>query len=126
MAIGRKDLLATLLTGFAVFVFFATHEGWNVWLVGSSRHWAAGVIMLVGAFTCGHGLPATTMGEAKGMSRGTRLLSLVGMLALVFAIWAIWSGSLTLLSLLVVCIVVLWAGATLRRAWHPTHRHVTT
>src|SRR5689334_8028402 len=93
MAIGRKDLLATLLTGFAVFVFLATHEGWNVWLVGSSRHWAAGVITLVGAFTCGLGSPANTMSDAKGMSRDTRLLSLVGAFALVFAIWAIWSGS---------------------------------
>ena len=42
VALTRKDLLATLLTAFCVFVFFATHEGWRVWLVGSSHHWAAG------------------------------------------------------------------------------------
>jgi hypothetical protein len=122
----RKDLLATILTAFAVFVFFATHEGWNVWLVGSSHRWAAGVITLVGAFTCGLGSPGEKMSEARGMDGVTRLLSLIGALALVLAVWAIWSGSLTPLSLLTVSIVLLWAGATLRHTWHPTHRHVAT
>jgi hypothetical protein len=126
MALTRKDALATILTALAVFVFVATHEAWNVWLVGSSRHWAAGAIALLGALTCGLGSPADKMRTSGGMDAATRLLSLIGVLALVLAVWAIWSGSLTPLSLLVVCIVLLWAGATLRHGWHPTHRHVPT
>jgi hypothetical protein len=35
MTLGRKDFAATLLTVLAVFTFFATHEGWNVWLLAT-------------------------------------------------------------------------------------------
>jgi hypothetical protein len=66
------------------------------------------------------------MSEARGRDAPTRALSLIGALALVFAVWAIWTGSLTALSLLVVCIVALWAGASLRHAWHPTHHRAPT
>ena len=45
MTLTRKDLGASLLTALSVGVFAATHEGWNVWLVGDSRRWAAGVIV---------------------------------------------------------------------------------
>jgi hypothetical protein len=31
-----------------VLVFLATHEGWNVWLIGDSHRWAAGVISVLG------------------------------------------------------------------------------
>jgi hypothetical protein len=48
MTLTRKDTLATILTALAVFVVIATHQGWNVWLVGSSHHWAAGVITVLG------------------------------------------------------------------------------
>jgi len=121
VALTRKDLLATLLTAFCVFVFFATHEGWRVWLVGSSHHWAAGVITLAGALTCGLGSPSE-----RGLDAATRLLALIGVVAFAFAIWAIWSGSLTPLSLLVLCTVVLWAGSTVRHVCHPTHGHLAT
>ena len=55
------------------------------------------------------------------MSTTTMLLAAVGVSALVFAVWAIATGSLTPLSLLVVCIFVLWAGSTLRHALHHGH-----
>lgn len=111
MSLTRKDAAATLLTAAAVLVFFATHEGWNVWLVGGSHHWAAGVITVLGAICCGLGSP--------GKDVVSRVLMVVGIAAGVLAVIAIATGSLTALSFLVVAIVVLWAASMAR---HATHR----
>jgi hypothetical protein len=110
MNLTRKDALATLLTGLVVLVYAATHEGWNVWLVGGSHRWAAGTILLIGIATCGLGTPRP--------SRTTSLLELLGAAALVLGVVALVTGSLTPLSLLVADIVVLWAASTLRHAVH--------
>jgi hypothetical protein len=117
MALTRKDLVATLLTAIVVLVFFATHGGWNIWLVGDSHRWAAGAIMLLGGMTCGLGSPR------KG--RMTKVLATLGIAALVLAMLAIATGSLTPLSLLVVDIVVLWAVSTFRHA-RPVPRTTAT
>jgi hypothetical protein len=117
MALTRKDLVATLLTAIVVLVFFATHGGWNIWLVGDSHRWAAGAIMLLGSMTCGLGSPR------KG--RMTKVLATLGIAALVLAMLAIATGSLTPLSLLVVDIVVLWAVSTFRHA-RPVPRTTAT
>jgi hypothetical protein len=114
MTLTRKDLTATLLTTLAVLTFFATHEGWNVWLIGDSHRWAAGAIMVLGSMTCGLGSPSR--------GRATKLLAVLGIAALVLAVLAIATGSLTPLSLLVVDIVVLWAVSTFRHAWPASHR----
>jgi hypothetical protein len=111
MTLTRKDLAATLLTALAVLVFFATHEGWNVWLVGDSRRWSAGAIVLLGSMTCSLGAP--------GKDRLTKTLAVLGIAALVLGVLAIATGSLTPLSLLVADIVVLWAVSTFRHAHHP-------
>ena len=58
------------------------------------------------------------------MDTSTTLLSVIGSLALLFGLWALATGSLAALALLVVCTVALWAGSTLRHAWHPTHRPI--
>jgi hypothetical protein len=108
MTLTSKDLGATVLTAAAVLVFFATHEGWNVWLVGDSHRWAAGVIFLLGAMTCSLGSPAK--------DAFSKALGVLGALALVLAIVAIATGSLTPLSLLIVDIVTLWAVSTYRHA----------
>ena len=114
MSLTRKDTAATVLTSLAVFVFFAAGQSWNVWLVGSSHRWAAGTILLLGTGACSLG----QAGKEMRQHTATLLLAVVGTWALVFAAWAIWSASLTALSLLVAAIVVLWAGSTLRHAWH--------
>ena len=44
----RKDLAATVPTALAALVFVATHEGWNVWLIGDSYRSAAVVMTLLG------------------------------------------------------------------------------
>jgi uncharacterized membrane protein len=61
-------------------------------------------------FTCGLGSP--------GRGRATRLLATLGALALVLAAVALATGSLTALSLLVVDVVLLWLGSTLRHTRH--------
>jgi hypothetical protein len=108
LTLTRKDLAATLLTSLAVLVFLATHEGWDVWLIGDSHRWAAGVIFLIGSMTCGLGSP--------GSDRMTKLLGALGVTALALAVLAVATGSLTPLSLLVADIVALWAIATIRHA----------
>ena len=118
MTFTRKDATATLLTALAVLVFAATHEGWNVWLVGDSRRWAAGAIFLLGALTCGQGSP----------DRGivSKVCAGLGILALALAVTALVTGSLTALSLLVADVVVLWAVTTLRHVFHEPHAPVAT
>jgi hypothetical protein len=113
MTLTRKDLEATALTALAVLAFFATHQGWNVWLIGGSHRWAAGAIALLGAFTCGLGSP--------GKDASTRVLATLGVAAGVLAVLALVTGSLTPLSLLTLDIVVLWALSTVRHARLPVH-----
>jgi hypothetical protein len=110
MTVKGKDVLATGLTGLVVLTFFATHQGWNVWLVGDSHRWAAGVITLLGAIACALGTPSRDY--------GMRILMVLGAIAAVLAVLAIWTGSLTWLSLLVVAIVLLWGAATLGHMQH--------
>ncbi|HVN61290.1 MAG TPA: hypothetical protein VMT59_08490 [Gaiellaceae bacterium] len=118
MTLTWKDAAATVLTTLAVLVYAAAHQSWNVWLIGSSNRWAAGVVLLLGIGACSLG----TAGEEMGRHSSTRALAALGALSLVFGLWALVTASLTALALLVVCTVVLWAGSTLRHAWHPTHR----
>lgn len=117
MTRASKDVAATMLVTLAVLVFFATHQGWGVPLVGDSHRWAAGVVGLLGMGTCALGSPAKdTM---------TRLLAALGVVALVLAVLAIATGSLTPLSLLVADIVLLWALSTVRHT-HARRRPAVT
>ena len=112
MSLSRKDALATTLTALAVLAFVATHQAWNVWLIGGSYRWAAGAIGLLGALTCGLGSP--------GKDAATRILAVLGVVAGVLAIVALVTGSLTALSVLTADIVVLWAASLVR---HSVHGH---
>jgi hypothetical protein len=111
MAFTRKDLVATLLTTLAVLAFAATHEGWNVWLIGGSHRWAAGAIALLGAFTCGLGSP--------GKDAASKALAVLGIGAGILAVLALVTGSLTPLSLLTADIVLLWVGSMIRHSHKP-------
>jgi hypothetical protein len=116
MTLTRKDIGATALTALVVLVFLATHQGWDVWLIGGSHRWAAGAIAFLGIATCGLGSP-----DRGGSSR---LLALLGVAASVLAVLALATGSLTPLSLLVVDIVVLWAISTAGHLHHAPRRPV--
>lgn len=111
MAFTRKDLVATALTALAVLAFAATHEGWNVWLIGGSHRWAAGAIVLLGAFTCGLGSP--------GKDMATKVLAVLGIAAAALAVLALVTGSLTALSFLTLDIVLLWAASMVRHGHKP-------
>jgi hypothetical protein len=111
----RKDFAATVLTALAVLAFAATHQGWNVWLIGGSHRWAAGAVALLGVFACGLGSP--------GKDAATRVLTILGVVAGVLALVAVVTGSLTVLSLLTIVIVLLWAGSFTRHAWHGAAPH---
>jgi hypothetical protein len=106
MQLTAKDVSATVLTALVVLTFAATHQGWNVWLIGGSHRWAAGTIGILGMATC-------SLGE-KGKGAMVRLLAVLGTIALALFVWAIVTGSLTPLSLLVVDIVLLWVASTVR------------
>jgi hypothetical protein len=113
MALGRKDLAATALTALVVLTFAATHEGWNVWLVGDSSRWASAVALVLGALTCGLGSNQTTVMPV--------LFVIVGSFAVILAVVAVTTGSLTALSLYVAADVLLWLAATVRHAVHTGH-----
>jgi hypothetical protein len=116
MTLTRKDAVATSLTGLAVFAYLATHEGWNVPLVGDSHRWAAAVIMALGIGAC-------SVGAARVNST---LFGVLGAAAFVFGVLALVTGSLTPLSLLVADMVVMWALTTFRHAHTPPGRPVAT
>jgi hypothetical protein len=113
VSLTRKDAAATVLTALAVLAFAATHQGWNVWLIGGSHRWAAGAIVVLGVLTCGLGSP--------GKDAATKVLVVLGIAALVLAVLSLITGSLTLLSLLVADYVLLWAVSLLRHAAPGSH-----
>ena len=95
MTLTRKDGLATVLTALAVLAFVATHQAWDVWLIGSSHRWAAVSLTLLGSATCALGSASQELSE--GIRPGSAVMALagVGAVAGVLAIVAIATGSLT-------------------------------
>ena len=113
MTLTRKDAVATGLTGLTVLAFLATHEAWNVPLVGDSHRWAAAVILVLGMGACSVG--------ARRMY--STLFSILGGTAFALGVLAMVTGSLTALSFLVADIVVMWAITTVRHAHAPPEGH---
>jgi len=118
MTLTRRDLTAALLTALVVLTYTATHQGWGVPLVGDSHRWATGAILLLGMGACGMG--------SKVSGTAMTLFGLVGTLALALAVLAFWTASLTPLSLLVVCEVLLFVMSTVRHIGHMPGRPVAT
>ena len=116
MTLTRRDAVATGLTGLAVLTYIATHEAWNVPLVGDNHVWAAAAIMALGIGACSVG--------AKRVN--SPLFGVLGGAAFVLGVLALVTGSLTPLSLLVADMVVLWALTTFRHAHAPPGRPITT
>jgi membrane-bound ClpP family serine protease len=116
MTLTRKDAVATSMTGLAVLAFLATHEAWNVPLIGDSHRWAAAVILVLGVGACATGARRVT----------STLLGVLGGAAFVFGVLALITGSLTPLSLLVADMVAMWVLTTLRHAHAPPGRPIAT
>ena len=111
-----KDVAATALTALVLVTFAATHESWNVALVGDSRRWAAVVITLLGIAACAQGDEA---------GRESSLLMALGITAGAISITAFVTGSLMALSLLVVATAALWALTTVRHVLAHDHHDRT-
>jgi hypothetical protein len=116
MMLTRRDVVATGLTGLAVLAFLATHEGWNVPLIGDSHRWAAAVIMALGIGACALG--------ARWVN--STLFGVLGGVAFVFGVLALVTGWLTTLSLLMADMVVMWALTTFRHAHTPPEQPIAT
>jgi hypothetical protein len=114
-----KDTFATIFTALAVAVFLANHYDWNVYLVGSSNRWAIGAIGILSLAGCAMG---SAIGAGKLDSMAI-VLAIVGTATLVFLIVGLITGSQTMLALLTLGFVVLWAGSLLR---HGVEGHVPT
>src|SRR6516165_9070533 len=83
MMLTRKDAVATGLTGLAVFTYLATHEAWNVPLIGDSHRWAAAVILVLGIGACSVGARRVT----------SALFGVLGGVAFVLGVLALITGS---------------------------------
>jgi hypothetical protein len=117
MTLGRtRDIAATLIVALAVLVFFTTHQGWGVYLIGGSHRWAAGAITILGA--------AAFLLAIESMGTAVVPFATLGMAEAALASLAVLTGSLTPLSLLVAAIVVVWLAATARHAIGMTGRPI--
>jgi hypothetical protein len=105
---GRKDIVATVLTGLAVLVYAASIQAWPVPLVGDSHRWAAAAILLLGVLACAQGTP--------GRGPATSLLMVLGVAAFGLGLAGIVTGSAAILAVLTADTVLLWAAATVRHA----------
>jgi hypothetical protein len=120
MRLDRRDIFeevaATLVTAATVLGFAATHERWNVWLIGDSRRWTAGLLTLL----------AVAIFALAARHVGRTPLVALGIVALAFAGLSFWTASLTPLSMLAATIVLAWALAVARDLLQSPRRPITT
>ncbi|HZQ64732.1 MAG TPA: hypothetical protein VFA66_05865 [Gaiellaceae bacterium] len=111
-----EDVAAALLVAATVLGFAATHERWDVWLIGDSRRWTAGLLTVLAAAVLA--LAARHIGRTP--------LVAFAIVALVLAAVSFWTASLTPLSLLAATIVLVWVLAVARDLLHLPRRPLTT
>jgi hypothetical protein len=111
-----NDLAGTAVAALVVLAYVANVQDW--WYLGSNR-WAAVTMLAIGAVGCSLGARLT--GE-KLTSPPIVLLGLIGVAALTLAAVAIVTAGQWALLALVILVVALWAGATLRHAATPLPR----
>jgi hypothetical protein len=120
MEFGRRglfeDIAATVLVAGTVLGYAATHEQWNVWLIGDSHRWTTALLCLL------------ALGMLALVTRhiGATATVLLGAIAAGLAAVAFWTASLTPLSLLGVTIIVAWAFAVLRDVRVVQHKPAST
>jgi hypothetical protein len=110
-----EDVVGTIVIAATVLGYVATHEQWNVWLIGDSRRWTAGLLSVLGI-----AIFALASRHVSGFVLGSLLL-----IGTVFAVIAFWTASLTPLSLLATTIVVVWAIAVFRDLFVVPHMPLT-
>ena len=115
MFLTRKDAVGTAVAALIVLAYVANVQDW--WYLGSNR-WAAVTVLAVGLVGCP--LAARLVGEELS-SAPIVLLGALGVVALALGIVAIVTAAQSALLALVVVVVILWAGTTLRHAVTPVH-----
>lgn len=116
MYLTRRDLVGTTVAAVVVALYVANVQEW--WFLGSNR-WAAATMLAVGLVGCPLG--ARVAGENLS-STPIVLLALLGGVALALGVVAIVTGAQWALLGLVLVVVVLWMGTTLRHAVTPPPR----
>jgi hypothetical protein len=106
----RRDLAGTIVAALVVLVYAASVREW--WFLGGNR-WAAVTMLAVGFAGCVLG--ARIVGDDVS-SGPIVVLSAIGLGALALAIIALVTGAEWALLGLMLAIVALWAGTTLRHA----------
>ncbi len=107
-----EDVAGTLVMAATVLGFTATHQRWDVYLIGDSRRWTAGLLTAL----------ALAMFALVFRHIGLTALIVLACAAMCFAGFAFWTVSLTPLSLLAAVIVLVWAVAVLRDLFLPSER----
>ena len=109
-----EDVLSTLVIAATVLGYAATHEQWNLWLIGDSRRWTAGLLSVLGIAVF-----ALASRHVSSFILGPLLL-----LGVVLAVIAFWTASLTSLSFLAATIVAVWAIAVFRDLFVVPHQPI--
>jgi hypothetical protein len=114
MTLTRKDFGATVVAALVVLVYVANVQDW--WYLGDNR-WAAVTMLAIGAIGCPLGARADAM--QGGATTPVLFFAALGVTALVLGIVAIVTAAQWALLALMIVIVVLWIGTTLRHIATP-------
>jgi len=119
MTFGRRDVFeqvaATLLMAATVLGFTATHERWDVSLIGDSRRWAAALLSVLGV----------AMLAVTARHIGVLRAGMLGVAAAALAIAAFATASLTPLAMLAWVIVLMWVAAVTSDLFETPHAPLT-
>ena len=114
MTLTRKDFGATVVAALVVLVYLANVQDW--WYLGNNR-WAAVTMLAIGAIGCPLGARADAM--EGGATTPVLFFAALGVTALVLGIVAIVTAAQWALLALLIVLLVLWAGTTVRHVATP-------
>jgi hypothetical protein len=114
MSLTSKDAAAAVVAVLVALVYVANVQDW--WYLGSNR-WAIVTMALIGANGCAFGVRAQ-----EKTTTPIVLLGSLGAAALVVAVVGVITGSHAMLLALMIVLLTLWAGTTLRHAAVPPPR----
>jgi hypothetical protein len=99
-----EDIAGAVVVAATLLAYTAVHEQWNVWLIGDSRRWTAGLLSALGIAVF-----ALARRHVSGSVLGSFLVA-----GVTFAGLAFWTAELTPLFFLAATMVVVWGIAVLR------------
>ena len=106
----RRDAAVTALAALAILVYLANAGGWSVPLLDQNR-WAVGALALLGVAMC-----ATGARVGGPWTSPMIVLGAVGFVAFALIVVGLVTASQAALTSLLVVLLVLWTGATIRHS----------